>query len=63
MPACNFNFEVMLNDFDQPEVEYDGKLNLFGAVSVDFNDEVTTSIGSRFATTHANANDENYHDL
>ena len=51
------------NNFDQSEVEDDGQLIFFGAVSVDFNDEVTTSIGARLETTHANANYEHAHDL
>ena len=63
MSASNFDFEVMLNYLDQPEVEDDAQLNFFGAVSVNFNDEVTTSIGARLETMHANANYEHAHDL
>ena len=51
------------NNFDQSEVEDDGQLIFFGAVSVDFNDEVITSIRARLATIHANANDDHAHDL
>ena len=63
MSSCNFNFNVMFNEFDQPEVEDDGELNLFGAVSVDFDDKFTTSIESILAAMHANANDESMHYL
>ena len=58
MSECNFNFKFMLNDFDQPKVEDDGKLNLFGAVSIYLNNEVRISIGSRLAKIHANKNNE-----
>ena len=61
--VCNFNFEVIFNDFYQPENEDDEQLNLLEEADIDFNDEVTTSIGSLLETMHANANDEHFHDL